>query len=80
MAIIVPPNRLSADVLNGLIEEFVSRDGTDYGVEEVSLEEKVSQVKVALNRGEAFILFDELSETCDILSKQEALERGFLED
>ncbi|NRQ00592.1 YheU family protein [Marinobacterium sp. xm-v-233] len=28
---IVPANMLSDDALRGMIEEFVTRDGTDYG-------------------------------------------------
>lgn len=34
----VPWDQLSAEALRGLIEEFVTRDGTDYGEVEVPLE------------------------------------------
>jgi uncharacterized protein YheU (UPF0270 family) len=34
---IIPVNKLSPEALQGVIEEFISRDGTDYGEMEVSL-------------------------------------------
>ena len=40
----VPWDRLEADVLRGLVEEFVSREGTEYGATEVLLERKVKAV------------------------------------
>ena len=41
----IPLDRLSSDLLNAIIEEFINREGTDYGVSEVSLETKIQQVK-----------------------------------
>lgn len=64
---IVPANFLSADALSGLIEEFVTRDGTDYGEVEVSLAERVEQVRQQIERGEALILFDSATETTTII-------------
>ena len=43
-AVKVPYNQLSPEALHGVIEEFVTRDGTDYGEVEVPLETKISQV------------------------------------
>ncbi len=40
----VPPQRLQADILQALLEEFASRDGTDYGERELSLEQKVGSL------------------------------------
>jgi len=64
---IVPANFISADALSGLIEEFVTRDGTDYGEIEVSLAERVEQVRQQIERGEALILFDSATETTTIV-------------
>jgi len=64
---IVPANFLSADALSGLIEEFVTRDGTDYGESEVSLEQRVAQVRKQIEHGEALILFDSATETTTIV-------------
>ena len=51
-----------------IIEEFVLREGTDYGQGEYSLEEKVADVERQLERGVARIVFDPKSETCDIVA------------
>ena len=59
----VPPGDLSRDALRALVEEFVTRDGTDYGAVERSLEDKVSAVLRQLARGEVRIVFDPESET-----------------
>jgi|TARA_B110000967_G_scaffold190599_1_gene215459 uncharacterized protein YheU (UPF0270 family) len=50
----------------GIIEEFVTREGTEYGDSEVSLEAKCQQVKNQLRDGEAFITFEEELQTCSI--------------
>lgn len=65
----IPVEALSADALQGLIEEFVTRDGTDYGFQEVSLETKIQQVKRALQSGDAHILFDEDSQSAQIFGR-----------
>ena len=66
----IPWEELSADVLNALIEEFVARESTDYGEREISLTEKVEQVKVQIKRGEVLIVFDEKSRTCNLLPNE----------
>lgn len=66
-ALKIPYNQLSPEALHGVIEEFVTRDGTDYGEIEVSLESKISQVLNQLKSGKAVIVFDPESETCNIL-------------
>ena len=47
--------------------EFVTRDGTDYGEIEVPLETKISQVSGQLKSGKVVIVFDQTTETCNIL-------------
>ncbi len=64
----IPYDQLNSETLHGVIEEFVTRDGTDYGEVEVSLEIKISQVLGQLKSGEAVIVFDQTTETCNILS------------
>ena len=63
----VPHTELSAEALRGLIESFVLREGTDYGEQECSLEQKLAQVLEQLDRGEAKIVFYTDSETVDIV-------------
>ncbi|MCP3874602.1 MAG: YheU family protein [Desulfobacteraceae bacterium] len=67
----IPYDHLSPQALKGVIEEFVTRDGTDYGEKEVSLETKISQVLSQLKSKKATILFDQESETCTILSNND---------
>ena len=55
---LIPHRELSAEALQGVIEEFVTRDGTDYGEVEVGLAEKVALVKRQLDAGLAAIVFD----------------------
>jgi uncharacterized protein YheU (UPF0270 family) len=64
--VVVPPTELAPETLEALIESFVLREGTDYGVYEVPLATKVAQVLRQLQRGEAQIVFDPLTETVDI--------------
>jgi uncharacterized protein len=63
----VPHAQLAPDVLRRLIEEFVTRDGTDYGAVERTLAEKVAVVLQQLEAGEAAIVVDSESETVDIV-------------
>ena len=67
----IPIERLSPEALDGLIEEFVTRDGTDYGLREQTLEEKKSAIVRQLERGEIVVVFDAESESCNIVSKDE---------
>lgn len=66
---IIPYQELEPDTLTALIEEFVSRDGTDYGEYEFSLSDKVAQVKSLLQSGQVVILFSESTGLCNIVSK-----------
>ena len=70
-AVKIPYDQLSSEALAGLVEEFVTRESTDYGAVELSMETKLSQVYQQLKSGKAFIVFDEESETCNILSKED---------
>jgi uncharacterized protein YheU (UPF0270 family) len=54
----VPPAALSAAALQGVIEAFVLREGTDYGHRDYSLEEKCATVRKQLRHGLAHIWFD----------------------
>jgi len=63
----VPVEALAPEVLTALLEEFVTRDGTDYGDQERTLEEKVARLREALTRGEARIVYEALSESVNIV-------------
>jgi len=63
---IIPVNKLSAKALQGVIEEFISRNGTDYGAIEASWEINFKQVKNKLKSGLAVLVFDDETETTNI--------------
>jgi uncharacterized protein len=61
----IPPDRLPADVLDRLVEEFVTRHGTDLA----EADAKKAQVHRQLRTGQAVIVFDEQSQTANIIEK-----------
>ena len=67
----VPHTALDAEVLQALLEEFVSRDGTDYGEQERSLASKVADVRRALERGEARIVFDPETNSANVVVRED---------
>lgn len=75
---IIPPDLLEAATLNRLMEDFVTRDGTDNG-DDTPLERRVLRVRRALDKGEAVIVFDPLSEQCRLMLRQE-VPRELLDD
>ena len=64
----IPHTELSDDALVGVIRAFVLREGTDYGERELTLEEKVANVRAQLESGDARILFDPDSASVDIVT------------
>jgi uncharacterized protein YheU (UPF0270 family) len=62
----VPASELTAATLQSLVESFVLREGTEYGLQEVPLATKVAQVMRQLQRGEVRIVFDPATESVDI--------------
>ena len=69
--IIIPPDRLDADLLEALIETFILQEGTDYGEYEAALTSKVKQVRGQIDKGDVVITYDEESETCNLMTKGE---------
>ena len=68
---IIPYHQLSPEALLGVIEDFVTRDGTDYGEVETSLQVKIDQVKKQLVKGNYFILYDCELQTTFIVPKDQ---------
>lgn len=66
---IIPHDQLSADALQGILEDFATRDGTDYGEREVSLATKVEQIRRQLERGEIVISYDADEGSVSLLPK-----------
>ena len=67
MTHIIPIERLSSETIQGVIEEFILREGTDYGEKETSMETKIRQVRTKLEKKLSVLVFDDESETTSIL-------------
>lgn len=66
---IIPLQEIAPETLDSLIESFVLREGTDYGEQEQTLTQKVSDVKKQLLSGEAVLVWSELHETVNIMPR-----------
>jgi hypothetical protein len=53
------------------VEEFASRDGTDYGASEMTLEQKVAIVVKQLESGDVRIVFDRDEERANLVLARE---------
>ena len=69
--ILISPEQLSDQALAGIIENFILREGTDYGMVEISLEKKVDQIRRQIEKGDIKILFDQTSETVGLLTDRD---------
>lgn len=65
----IPWQQLSEEALQGMLEELVSRDGTDYGEVECSQEEKIAALKMALRDKRAAIAFCPQTESWSVVAK-----------
>lgn len=63
----IPHAALAEETLRNLIEEFVTREGTDYGDRLFSLADKVAQVRRQLDQGSVVIVYDPHLESCHIM-------------
>ncbi len=68
----VPPARLDPGVLQSLLQEYASRDGTDYGERELSLADKERELRRQMNDGALMLLYDSETETWDLLDSDQA--------
>jgi len=67
----VPHASVSQEALEGLVEEFITREGTDYGHVEHSLEQKRASVMRQLERGEVAIVFDIEAESTTLVTRDD---------
>lgn len=82
---LIPHTALAGETLRNLIEEFVTREGTDYGEHLYSLEDKVARVSRQLEKGSAVIVYDATLDSCHIIEKArlaefEAMQSSKLEE
>ena len=66
---LIPHRELSAEALQSIIEEFVTREGTDYGEMEVALATKMARVRRQLDQGLLAIVFDAHEGSVNLVEK-----------
>jgi uncharacterized protein YheU (UPF0270 family) len=69
--IIIPHEKLSPQALRGLIEEVVTRNGTDNGYIQATLEQNVAMVMAQLRRKEVLVVYDESTRTANIVPSRD---------
>lgn len=67
----VPWDQLAEATLLALVEEFVTRDGTDYGEHEIALSRKVEQVIQGIKGKQFVIVYDQEMDSVHIVTAQE---------
>lgn len=67
----VPPEALSQETLDSLIESFILREGTDYGTVEISLDAKKQQIQRQIKKGDIKITFDPNIESVSLMTARD---------
>jgi uncharacterized protein YheU (UPF0270 family) len=65
----VPYDQIKPDTLRRMIEEFVTRDGSDWAEIGCSLEDKVDQVLRQLKSKKVKVVFDLASQTANLVPR-----------
>jgi uncharacterized protein YheU (UPF0270 family) len=68
---IIPIDQLESETLTSIIEQFVLREGTDYGENTYKLDQKVAHVRSQLEKDLAVLVYSELNESVDILTRRD---------
>ena len=71
---LIPYQQVNEITLNNLIEQYVLREGTDYGEIEFSLEEKTQQILQQITDETIYILYSELNESVTLINKEALLQ------
>lgn len=67
---IIPWQELEETTLHNILDNFILREGTDYGEHEFSLAEKRQQLLAQLKAEKIVIVWSELNESLDIRDKR----------
>jgi uncharacterized protein YheU (UPF0270 family) len=70
----VPYEQIPEATLRALVEAYISREGTDYGLVEIDFATKVEQVLKQIRALELVLTWDNATESCNILTRQQAVE------
>lgn len=64
---VIPFEQLNPATLQSLLEEYATREGTEYGEREVALSEKVLNLRRQLQSGEVVIWFEPGEESVNLM-------------
>ncbi|MES2769841.1 MAG: YheU family protein [Bdellovibrionota bacterium] len=67
----IPLTALSPDALDGMIDAFIMREGTDYGVNEIPHDSKVKQIRKQLEKGDVKIVFDPNTDSATLMTNRD---------
>lgn len=67
----IPYDSISEEALSAIIENFILREGTDYGFHEVAYKTKFEHVLKKIKSDEFIITFDPSSESVTLLTRIE---------
>ena len=76
----VPLAHIAPATLQSLLEEFASRAGTDYGLHELSLADKVAGLQRQLARGDLAVVYDLASVHWDLCTREQLARFGLSAD
>lgn len=68
---IIPLDQLNEETLTSVIREWLMRQGEDWGLTDNSLDSAIDQARQALADGKLVLLWDESTESLNIVSKDE---------
>ncbi len=77
---IIPYQSLSSETLDAVIENFVLQEGTEYGLEDIMLADKIAEVKQQLQQKTAVLVYSELHQTVNILPAAQFNQKMIIEE
>jgi len=73
---LIPYQEIKQATLVALIEEFIDREGTDYGESEVSRSNMITQIHQQLSSGKVVICYDPDTQSCNLITATKASAMG----
>lgn len=68
---IIPPSSLGPETLTNLLQDYITREGTDYGEVELTLEEKLDILRPQVLNSRVLIIYDESSGSFTLMPANE---------
>lgn len=68
---IIPWQDLDQQTLMNIVESFILREGTDYGMNELPLATKTASLLAQIKQGKVVIVWSELHQSIDLKDKSE---------